>query len=72
MQSPKDFLDSIGGTLIKVNGVPVATLPALYEAMRLYASHVAKEIRHTAAEIAMDEDKTVDEIHRDIMNLKIK
>lgn len=72
MQTPKDFFDSLGGTLPKLGGEPVATMPAVYEAMRLYAEYMAKEIRHADAEIAMDEDKPLDEIHRDIMNLQIK
>jgi hypothetical protein len=74
MQSPKDFFDSLGGTLPKLGGEPVATMPALYEAMRLYAAYVAKETRHAAAEIALTvgETRTPDEAHRDIMNLQIK
>ena len=74
MQTPKDFFDSLGGTLPKVGGEPVATMPALYEAMRLYGEYVAKEIRHTAAEIAITVGvtRTPEEAHRDIMNLQTK
>jgi hypothetical protein len=74
MQTPKDFFDSLGGTLPKVGGEPVATMPALYEAMRLYGEYVAKETRHAAAEIALNvrNAEMAGEAHRDIMNLRIK
>lgn len=74
MQSPKDFFDSLGGTLPKLGGKPVATMPAIYEAMRLYAAHAAKEIRHAAAEITLTvgDTRTPEEAHQDIMNLQIK
>ena len=63
MLSPKDFLLSLGA-------LPCS---AAHDAMQIYAEYVAKEIRHTAAEIALTvgDTRTHEEAHRDIMNLQI-
>jgi hypothetical protein len=72
MENPQKFLETLGGTSLKIDGEVALPLPAVLEAMRLYAAHVYVHTRHDAAEIALTvgSSRSLDEAHRDIMNLK--
>jgi hypothetical protein len=74
IQTPKDFFDSLGIKYAKRKGVQVVNREDVEAALNLYAAHVSKEIRHTAAEIALTvgNTRTPEEAHRDIMNLQLR
>ena len=67
--TPEKFFESLKLPEATVNGVPIARLSVVFEAMRLYGEHVAKEVRHKAAEISLMDDPEYR--HRMIMNIKI-
>ena len=68
--TPEQFLEAHDvHPKMSITGKPVFDQHVVIEAMRLYAQHVAKEVRHKAAEIALMDDPEYR--HRMIMNIKI-
>ena len=67
--TPEQFLKTVEGTFVYVDGNLFISDEFLHELMRLYGQHVAKEIRHEAAEIALTEEP--EDAHRMIMNIQI-
>jgi len=66
--TPQKFLESIKKDYPLSVGA-IIELPSVTEVMRLYAQHVAKEVRHRAAEISLMDDPEYR--HRMIMNIQI-
>jgi hypothetical protein len=67
----QDMQDAINEGIFSINN-HVPSLP--FQVVRFFEKWAAereKKIRHAAAEIAINPNRTTEEKHRDIMNLKV-